>query len=184
MATGPWTNTNTNDRELAAMAEEDRQRGMRQLVSQMLGQKVDSSVASLIARFLNYRCMICDERPGVFTKIGNICEWRCMTCALALLPDDTWGHRSIHNHPGSPPAGGHSEGVSSSESSALSEVLAQSISLSEIWTQGVSSSQSSALSEVTISCNDASLRTATEHTDARRTATEHSYLLIGLGAPQ
>ena len=114
MATGPWTNTNTNDRELAAMAEEDRQRGLRQLAAQMLGQTVDPNVASLIARFLNYRCMLCDEEPGVFTKNGNICEWRCMTCALALLPDETW-YRSIHYHAGSSPAGGPSEGVSSSD---------------------------------------------------------------------
>ena len=130
------------------MTEEDSQKGLRQLVARILGLKIDSNVASLIVRFLNHRCMICDAERGVFTTIGNICEWRCMTCALALLPDDTWGHRSIHNHPGSSPAGGHSEGVSSSESSALGEVLAQSISLSEIWAQGVSSSQSSALSEV------------------------------------
>ena len=96
------------------MTEEDSQTGLRQLGARMLGQKVDSNVASLIARFLNYRCMICDERPGVFTKIGNVCEWRCMTCALALPPDYTW-YRSIHYHAGSSPAGGHSEGVSSSD---------------------------------------------------------------------
>ena len=114
MALGLWTMADDRDRELAVRAEDNKQRGLKQLVSQMLGQQVDSSVASLIARFLNFRCMICDERPGVFTKIGNICEWRCMTCALALLPDDTW-YRSIHYHAGSSPAGGHSEGVSSSD---------------------------------------------------------------------
>ena len=99
---------------LAAMTEEDSQTGLRQLAARMLGQKVDSNVASLIARFLNYRCMLCDAEPGVFTKIGNICEWRCMTCALGLLPDEPW-FRSIHVPTGSSPAGAHSEGVSSSD---------------------------------------------------------------------
>ena len=71
------------------MAEDDSQTGLRQLVAYILGVKVDHNVASLIARFLNFRCMICDEGPGVLTKIGNIFEWRCMECALGLLAPAT-----------------------------------------------------------------------------------------------
>ena len=116
MATGLWTNTNTNDRELAAMAEENRQRGLKQLVSQMLGQKVDSSVASLIGRFLNFRCMLCDERLGIFTKVGNICEWRCIDCFVGLSTDRvSTAYRSIHHHVGSSARSGPSSGVSSSD---------------------------------------------------------------------
>ena len=78
MATGLWTMADDRDRELAAEAEENRRKGLKQLVSQLLGQKVYPNVASLIGRFLNFKCMLCDERLGIFTKVGNICEWRCI----------------------------------------------------------------------------------------------------------
>ena len=116
MATGLWTMADDRDRELAAQAEENRRKGLKQLVSQMLGQKVDPNVASLIGRFLNFRCMICDERPGVFTKIGNICEWRCMDCFIGLSTDRvSTASRSIHHHVGSSARSGPSSGVSSSD---------------------------------------------------------------------
>ena len=78
MPLGLWTRADDRDRQVAAEAEEGRRKGLKQLVSQLLGQKVDRHVASLIGRFLNFRCMLCDERLGIFTKVGNICEWRCI----------------------------------------------------------------------------------------------------------
>ena len=98
-----------------AMAEEHHQHGLRQLLARILGPKVDNNSASIIAEFLVYRCMLCDERPGVITRVEALWEWRCITCVLGLQADDTWEHpssdymhimrhRSIHIHPGSSPA--------------------------------------------------------------------------------
>ena len=47
--------------------EDDSHTRLRQLVAHILNVKVDHNVASLIARFLSSRCMICDEEPGVLT---------------------------------------------------------------------------------------------------------------------
>ena len=86
------------------MAEEHHQYELRQLLACILGPKFDNNTATIIAAFTGRRlsrCILCDERPGVITKVGAIWEWRCITCALELLPDDTWEHRSIHIQPGS-----------------------------------------------------------------------------------
>ena len=150
------------------MSEEEGQVGLRKLVACILERKLPQNVAAVVACFLSYRCMICDEGPGVFIKVFNICEWRCMTCSLALLPDDTWGHRSIHNHSGSSPASGLSEGVSSSASGALSEVLAQSSASGVVNMQCVSSSESSALSEVSSALGEVSSELSALHHSIER----------------
>ena len=43
------------------MAEDDSQNGLRQLVAHILTSKVDLYVASLIARYVKFRCMIGDD---------------------------------------------------------------------------------------------------------------------------
>ena len=115
MPLGLWTRADDRERQLAE-AQERRRKGLKQLVSQLIGQKVDHHVASLIGGFLNFRCMLCDERPGIFTKIGNICEWRCMDCFVGLSTDRvSTAYRSIHHHVDSSARSGPSSGVSSSD---------------------------------------------------------------------
>ena len=67
------------------MVEEDSQTGLRQLVAHILGVKVDHNVASLIARFLNFRCMICDEEPGVLTAWIALLDYSPRQCHRSNL---------------------------------------------------------------------------------------------------